>query len=118
MEISHRKKRAASRLKMTLFFVGSGMFLVGSVLMVLHSWKRQSLGRPIAMGLGSSFGYALSFVLFLLSIGYCAKALYWRPREGEGLPSQTASNQLPDPTSPSVTPAADAAGAPSVAADH
>jgi hypothetical protein len=28
------------------------------------------------------------------------------------------SNQLPDPTSPSVTPAAGAAGAPSVAADH
>ena len=27
-------------------------------------------------------------------------------------------NQLPDPTSPSVTPAAGAAGAPSVAADH
>jgi hypothetical protein len=28
------------------------------------------------------------------------------------------ANQLPDPTSPSVTPAAGAAGAPSVAADH
>jgi hypothetical protein len=31
----------------------------------------------------------------------------------EGLP-----NQLPDPTSPSVTPPAGAGGAPSVAADH
>jgi hypothetical protein len=30
----------------------------------------------------------------------------------------SAPNQLPDPTSPSVTPAAGAAGAPSVAADH
>jgi pimeloyl-ACP methyl ester carboxylesterase len=29
-----------------------------------------------------------------------------------------SANQLPDPTSPSVTPAAGAAGAPSVAADH
>jgi len=31
---------------------------------------------------------------------------------------QVMPNQLPDPTSPSVTPAAGAAGAPSVAADH
>jgi uncharacterized protein len=33
-------------------------------------------------------------------------------------PAQVVPNQLPDPTSPSVTPAAGAAGAPSVAADH
>jgi hypothetical protein len=32
--------------------------------------------------------------------------------------SASMPNQLPDPTSPSVTPAAGAAGAPSVAADH
>jgi hypothetical protein len=31
---------------------------------------------------------------------------------------KNGANQLPDPTSPSVTPAAGAAGAPSVAADH
>jgi hypothetical protein len=37
---------------------------------------------------------------------------YWERR------SLLAPNQLPDPTSPSVTPAAGAAGAPSVAADH
>jgi hypothetical protein len=34
------------------------------------------------------------------------------------MPSAQMPNQLPDPTSPSVTPPAGAGGAPSVAADH
>jgi len=41
----------------------------------------------------------------------------WRLKKNRML-RITPPNQLPDPTSPSVTPAAGAAGAPSVAADH
>ena len=41
-----------------------------------------------------------------------------KPGGKQGSVAHSVSNQLPDPTSPSVTPAAGAAGAPSVAADH
>ena len=41
-----------------------------------------------------------------------------KPRGKQGSVTHSVSNQLPDPASPSVTPAAGAAGAPSVAADH
>ena len=41
-----------------------------------------------------------------------------KPGGTQGSVTRSVSNQLPDPTSPSVTPAAGAAGAPSVAADH
>ena len=120
MEISHREKYPASRVKMTLFFIGSGLFFVGSASIAFFCcWQSQGWGHPITKGLlDSSSGYVLSLILFLMSIGYCAKALYWMPREGEMAPSQNASNQLPDPTSPSVTSPAGAGGAPSLAADH
>ena len=45
-------------------------------------------------------------------------ALLFLPSSTRFFCGKTTPNQLPDPTSPSVTPAAGAAGAPSVAADH
>ena len=40
------------------------------------------------------------------------------PGGKQGSVTRSVSNQLPDPTSPSVTPPAGAGGAPSVVADH
>ena len=43
---------------------------------------------------------------------------YPKPGGKQGSVARSVSNQLPDPTSPSVTPPAGAGAAPSVAADH
>jgi len=46
------------------------------------------------------------------------RVLDWHAAQTKKAMGARRPNQLPDPTSPSVTPAAGAAGAPSVAADH
>ena len=50
--------------------------------------------------------------------GTVAARFALRVLDAQSVKKPSLPNQLPDPTSPSVTPTAGAAGAPSVAADH
>jgi hypothetical protein len=62
---------------------------------------------PLIAGFGIWLGVRVSMFLFSSKLATTSQA-----QEGD------VPNQLPDPTSPSVTPPAGAGGAPSVAADH
>jgi hypothetical protein len=61
----------------------------------------------------SDWDDAIAFIQGKASLGLVFEVVL-----GDSVPIGNVPNHLPDPTSPSVTPAAGAAGAPSVAADH
>jgi hypothetical protein len=95
-------------------YLALGLFV--ALITVLRSKK--------VRGFGPSEEPAL-FWLYLLfwPVMFVVRVRNTKQNRGDGTTSSpdhpnTLPNQLPDPTSPSVTPAAGAAGAPSVAADH
>jgi len=88
-------------------FSSPTLYLVGGVLFVLPL-----LIVALIIGMGSRVDLILvARVLPIMGLGLLAIRL-------ARIRSKKGSNQLPDPTSPSVTPPAKAGVAPSVAADH
>jgi len=110
--------------------LGIALSLLFVARIVYRLYEVYVIEPPTTHGIGDFSRSPLTLAVFGLLAGYYityAIGLFrWRlrllrakqqrealKREGEMMP-----NQLPDPTSPSVTPPAGAGGAPSVAADH
>jgi hypothetical protein len=79
----------------------------GVIVGVMPTAAAISASKPFGIWAAAAYGIKLTTV-----------ALLFLPSSTEFFCGEKTPNQLPDPTSPSVTPAAGAGGAPSVAADH
>jgi hypothetical protein len=76
-----------------------------------------NLGRRLPV-YGTEREFALNHVSFVMMVSGVIIGVFAAAIGKGNSPTPGGSNQLPDPTSPSVTPPAKTGGAPSVGADH
>ena len=112
-----------------LLYLMSLLFVIGGIFAIALP-RAVSVSHPAPDYSGADFNTEhmseqRSVTYGFISLGFGAIALIgawscnrWYTSYREMIAPQLVPNQLPDPTSPSVTPPASAGGAPSVAADH
>jgi hypothetical protein len=120
MQYANRGILAPSHLMQILVLLSAG-FYVGAPQLLWWAWARRKAG---ALFFGGIVGTDLAMVSVLIANRHNGWLCYYplclfAVLIGGGIGHLISMpNQLPDPTSPSVTPPAGAGGAPSVAADH